>query len=244
MTSSPKADWLAPTGLIALSIIPITAGIVRLIALGGGAEITPENARFFAAPLPMSFHLVGSVVFCVLGAFQFSPGFRRRKPYWHRAAGRVLVPCGIVAALTGVWMTHFHPPASFIGSLPANYDGPSLYVIRLLAGLAMASSLCLGIAAILRRDIPSHQAWMIRGYALGLGAGTQVFTHLPWFLFPSIRGQLARALCMAAGWGINAVVAEWIIARASQAPEVALSVDEGAVLASETRTRRAQHRCS
>ena len=44
-------------------------------------------------------------------------------------------------------------------------------------------------------------------------AGTQAFTHLPWFLFPSIQGELARTLFMGAGWAINLAVAEWIIAR-------------------------------
>ena len=102
-------------------------------------------------------------------------------------------------------MTWFYP---FV-----NFDGWFLYAIRLLVGLAMALSLWLGVAAIRRRDIAGHQAWMMRGYALGLGAGTQVFTHLPVVLFPGIQGELARTLCLAAGWGINLVVAEWLIAR-------------------------------
>ena len=97
--------------------------------------------------------------------------------------------------------------------MPASFDGPLLYLIRLLAGSAMAWSLCLGLAAVLKRDLPRHRAWMIRGYALGLGAGTQAFTHLPWFLFPSIRGELARALLMGAGWAINVAVVEWVISR-------------------------------
>ncbi len=54
---------------------------------------------------------------------------------------------------------------------------------------------------------------MMRGYALGLGAGTQVFTHLPMFLIPSLQGELARTLCMGAGWVINLAVAEWLISR-------------------------------
>lgn len=52
---------------------------------------------------------------------------------------------------------------------------------------------------------------MMRGYALGLGAGTQVFTHIPMFLFPNIQGELARTLCMGAGWAINFVVVELLI---------------------------------
>jgi hypothetical protein len=77
----------------------------------------------------------------------------------------------------------------------------------------MALFLCLGVIAILRRDIPHHRAWMMRAYAIGLGAGTQALTHLPWFMFPSIQGELARTLCMAAGWAINLAVEEWIILR-------------------------------
>jgi uncharacterized membrane protein len=213
MTSSDKADWLIPAGLVALSAIPTIAGIVRVLQLALGAEITPDNARFFAAPVPVVLHIFSSVTFCVLGAFQFSPGLRRRYPDWHRGAGRTLVPCGLVAALAGVWMTQFYPTGI---NPPASYDGPFLYAIRLVAGSAMAMSLCLGFAAIRRRDIPHHRAWMLRGYALGLGAGTQVLTHLPWDLLPDIRGELARTLLMAAGWAVNLAVAEWSISHERQ----------------------------
>lgn len=211
MTFSTKTDRLIPVALIALSIIPVVAGTFRVVELGRGVEITPDNARFFVERLPVVLHIVTSVVFCLLGAFQFAPGFRRSHPGWHRLAGRVLVPCGLGAALTGLWMNQIRPPATFSGPLPASFDGQILYAIRLLAGSAMALFLALGLTAVLRRDISRHQAWMIRGYALGLGAGTQAFTHLPWFLFPSIRGELVRTLCMGAGWAINIAVAEWII---------------------------------
>jgi hypothetical protein len=46
----------------------------------------------------------------------------------------------------------------------------------------MAASIVLALVAVRRRDFASHGAWMIRGYAIGLGAGTQVLTHLPWFV--------------------------------------------------------------
>jgi uncharacterized membrane protein len=204
-TKARRADWLIPAGLIVLSIVPVIAGSARLIEMGSGAQISPGNARFFAAPLPVVLHIISVAIYCLLGAFQFSPGFRRRKPGWHRLAGRILVPCGLIAALSGLWMTQFYPSVDF--------DGRYLYAIRLLVGSAMALFLCLGYTAIRRRDIQPHRAWMMRGYALGLGAGTQVFTHLPWFLFPSIHGELARTLFMAAGWAINIAVAEWFISR-------------------------------
>jgi hypothetical protein len=54
--------------------------------------------------------------------------------------------------------------------------GDLLYMFRLLASSGMAVSIILGLAAIRRRNIAPHRAWMTRGYALALGAGTQAFT--------------------------------------------------------------------
>jgi hypothetical protein len=80
MTSSTKSNLLITGGLLVLSFIPVVAGAARVHQLASGAEITPENARFFAMPLPVVLHIMSSVAFSVLGAFQFAPDFRRRHP--------------------------------------------------------------------------------------------------------------------------------------------------------------------
>ena len=154
----------------------------------------------------MVLHILAVVPFSILGALQFSPVFRRRRRGWHRAAGKVLALCGLVAALTGLWMSHFY-------AWPEG-DGQALYLIRLVFGSAMAVSIVLSVQAVRRRDFPSHGAWMTRGYAIGLGAGTQVLTHLPWFILADGRpGETPRAVMMGAGWVINVLVAEWAIRR-------------------------------
>ncbi|MFF5108378.1 DUF2306 domain-containing protein [Streptosporangium sp. NPDC000509] len=203
--ASRRPGWLLPTALIALSAVPMIAGAVRLTELTVGAEITPGNARFFAAPLPVVLHIFSVSVYSVLGAFQFAPRFRGRRPGWHRVAGRVLVLCGLVAALSGLWMNLFYPRP--VG------DGDLLAGIRLVFGSAMVVAIVLGVAAIRRRDIARHRAWMMRGYAIGLGAGTQALTHLPWFLIFGTPDEFPRALLVAAGWVINLTVAEWFIRR-------------------------------
>ena len=109
VTSSSKREWLVPVGLIMLSAVPVIAGAARLTELTGGATVTPDNARFFASPVPVLVHIVGASLYCLLGAVQFARGFRRRRPGWHRIAGRLLVPCGLAAALSGMWMAAFYP---------------------------------------------------------------------------------------------------------------------------------------
>src|SRR5215207_3964259 len=74
----PRPKWLAPAGLIALSLVPIGAGAFRLTDLAVGTTVSPENSRFFDPPVPIVIHVVGSIVFLVLGALQFAPSLRRR----------------------------------------------------------------------------------------------------------------------------------------------------------------------
>ena len=205
MAASRQADWLIPAGLIALAFIPVAAGMVRLTMLAGHPAVTPDNARFVTAPVPVVLHIVGVTLYSVLGALQFSPGFRRKWPGWHRAAGRVILVAGLVAALAGLWM------AQFYAIVPA--DDLLLHGFRLLAGTAMAASLVLAYLAIRRRDVGQHQDWMRRAYAIGMGAGTQALIQLPPLLLFGPPDDLSRALMMGAGWGINVAVAEWLIRR-------------------------------
>lgn len=210
MTANGKSAGLVVGGLLMLSAVPLLAGAVRIVEIMGHGATTAQNARFLAAPIPIVTHIVSSLLFCVLGAFQFSAHLRRKRPTWHRLGGRIAVPAGFAAALSGLWMTLFYPWAG--------YDGPALYVIRLLVGVMMTLSLVLALVKIRKRDIQSHLRWMTRAYALGIGAETQVFTHIPWFVYPEIHGELARTVCMAAGWAINIGVAEWTIVRMTQPP--------------------------
>lgn len=205
MAAINRADWLIPSGLIALAFIPVVAGVVRLSLLIDGGPLTPGNARFVDAPIPVVLHIVSVTVYGLLGAFQFAPGIRRRWPGWHRAAGYVLVVAGLIAALSGLWM------AMFYAIVPA--DSALLHGFRLFFGSAMAVSIVLGILAIRRRDVIRHQEWMRRAYAIGLGAGTQALTQLPPLLLFGAPNELTLALMMGAAWVLNLVVAEWLIRK-------------------------------
>jgi uncharacterized membrane protein len=195
--------WRVPVALVILSIIPVVAGSLRLLEVAGGPQLLPTNPRIDAVPAPVVAHIVAAALYALLGAFQFSARLRRRRPTWHRRSGRVLVAAGLVVAGSGLWMTLFYTGAP---------GGNLLWTIRLLVASAMAGSIVLGFTAIRRRDITAHRAWMIRAYALGVGAGTQAFTQgTGEAVFGT--GELSTALSIGSGWVINAAVAEWVIRR-------------------------------
>jgi hypothetical protein len=201
MTHS-RPNWRVPAALVILTLVPVIAGLARLNDLATGAP-TPDTARFHASPLPVAIHVATSIWFALAGVLQFSPTLRRSR--WHRWSGRIVVPMGLAAALSGIWMT--------LTYAWANADGEAVYAARLIFGTAMTLSLILGVATILNRNIPAHRAWMLRAYAIGMGAGTQVFTHLPWYLLVGQPGEAPRAVMMIGGWVINLAVAEILIAK-------------------------------
>ena len=199
------SSWRVPLALVILSLFPLVAGSLRLIEIAGGPQVLPTNPRIDASPAPLVVHVLAAAVYAVLGAFQFPARLRRRHPGWHRRSGRILVGAGLTVAGSGLWMTLFYPGAP---------GGVLLWTIRLLVGSTMAAAIVLGFSAIRRRDIAAHRAWMIRAYALGLGAGTQVFTQgIGEALFGT--SDLSTGISVASGWVINAVVAEWVIRRPS-----------------------------
>ncbi len=193
-----------PVALATLSMIPLTAGTLRLIQLGGGPAVIPADHRFVSFPLPLIMHIVGATTYALVGILQFVPRFRRQHLTWHRRAGRVLAVAGLLVAISALWITLFYEAQPGTGNL--------LYVLRLIFGSSMAASLVLGITAVRRGDIPAHRAWMIRAYAIGLAAGTQAFTGgIGGALFGT--GVVAADLAKGAAWMINLAIAERAIRR-------------------------------
>ena len=208
---SRKHSWVwLVIGLILLSAIPLAGGAFRLNQIASGAEITPDNVRFFASPLPVVLHIVGAGIYALLGAFQFVSRLWQRGVGWHRWVGRLLlVPCGLIVGLSGLWMTLFYPGTNSTDGIGALL----LYALRLLFGSGMVFAIVYGFIAIRRGDMIRHRAWMTRAYAIGLGAGTQVLTGMVGELTIGTPNELENALLMGAGWMINLAVAEWAIRR-------------------------------
>jgi len=202
-TRRASARWV-PVALVVLSVIPVVTGTMRLVEVLGGPHLMPANPRMVASPLPVVVHIASVVPFALAGAFQFSARLRRERPGWHRGAGRVLVGLGLAAALSGLWMTLIY------ARQPGT--GEALFAFRIAAASGLGACLVLGFAAIRRGDVARHRAWLMRAYALALGAGTQVVTGAFRSAFLG-TGVLAGDLSMGAAWAINLAVAEVAIRR-------------------------------
>ena len=202
-----RSGWLAITGLLVLSALPVIGGALRLTETG-------ENGMLDYSPVPRIAHVVGMSVFCLVGAFQFSPALRMRRT-WHRMAGGVLIPAGFLAALSGIWFG-----ASFSG--PAHEF--AMAMVRLVFAVAMTGFLVLGVIAIRRRNFAAHGAWLTRAYAIAVTGGTQALVFILWSI---IMGEevdtFGEPFLVAAGFVINSVVAELIIVRRARASRVGAS---------------------
>ena len=197
----PKSGAGAITGLLLLATLPVIGGVLRLGEVSSGTDVDVPWTSIVAIVA----HIVAMTVFTVLGAFQFSPALRIRRG-WHRTAGRVLIPAGIVAALASIWLAVF-------------FGGPrdefALAMVRLVFAVPMVLFLVLAVIAIMRRDFTAHGAWMTRAYAIAVTGGTQALVVIVWTLIAGEVDAYGEAWLVAVGFVINSVVAELLILRRS-----------------------------
>lgn len=193
--------------LIVLGLLPLLAGIGRMIMrfadIGATPEMLADTARYFEMPVVVVVHVVGGCLFTLVGALQFSPALRRGS--WHRRSGRLMVVAGLAAAFSALWLTQFYPHLET--------EGPLLYWFRLAAGLGMIGFLLQGYRSARQRRFDAHRGHMTRAYALGLGASTQMLIGIPWMLLFGPPSPIVSDLLLGSGWAINLAVAQWVLRR-------------------------------
>ena len=174
--------------------------------------LAPDYAsRALPIQLAFYFHIVFAGLALALGPWQFAKRLRGRRPRVHRGMGR--------AYLVSVWIGS---ACGFVMSMFSTVGLLGFFGFGSLAVLWGWTS-WRGYKAIRERDIRSHQAWMIRSFALTYAAvtlrlwfGVLIFAQLPF-----IQGEnrfdvvLTEAyaplpfLC----WLPNIVIAELMIRR-------------------------------
>jgi hypothetical protein len=207
MRTIRKREWALLAIILVYCFVPTFGGLLRVIELGGGPAIMPENMRALADPLPIVLHILSNLLFCVVGAVQFLPSVRRHYPTMHRATGRMIAAAGCASALTGLWMTLSY-------AFPDELQSVLLYWVRIAVSLSMVGIIAWAVIAIRSRNHFQHGASMLRAYAIGQGASTQAFLGIGWIVIVGTEavGPLRDGI-MVFAWGLNLLVAEVLIWR-------------------------------
>ncbi len=207
MTSLRRSEWALLAFILVYSFVPTVGGLIRVLELAGGPTIAPPNPRALADPLPITVHILTSLIFCLAGALQFLPSVKRHHPAVHRINGRVVAIAGCASAATGLWMTHVY-------TFPAGLQGSLLYWVRIVLGSSMIGLIVWAVIAIRSRDIFRHTASMLRAYAIGQGASTQTILGIAWIVFAGSEATgPVRDAIMVSAWILNLAVAEILIRR-------------------------------
>lgn len=196
--------------LFLLAVIPVLTGVVVLLSMQSGEVNTLSDATAIARrasyPWAIIGHILGGSAMLILGFSQFSRRLRRALPGVHRWLGRALVGAGGYFALSGLLMN---------AAPKAQADSALYNSAQNVMAVVFLTVLFLGIRAARQRRFADHRAWMMRCYAITLGAATQTVLLLPVFLMlGEVKGVLVDLVFIAA-WGVNLAAAEWLI-RAPQ----------------------------
>lgn len=192
--------------LLALAGLGVAGyALVAYTAFPIGSTVHPQMRMTYASQRAgILAHIFASSLTLLLGPLQFVPSVRARWPGVHRCIGRVYLGVGVlVGGLAGLYMA-LHSYGGWLAH--------SGFAVLALAWLYTGYRAYTSVRA---RDFASHRAWMIRNYALALGALT-------------LRAQLGA--CSAAGiafdafypwlawtsWVPNALIAELVV-RGGQA---------------------------
>lgn len=154
------AGWIG----IALAIVSlIVFGVIRTLDMFGRPH--PADAfglRYVEHPVVALVHLGSGLLFVIFAPLQFIPQIRRRHLALHRMSGRILL---VLGAFSGV----FALAAAFV--LPA-FGGLATQLSTLVFGAIFLYSLGQAYRNIRQKRVAAHREWMIRAFALGLGAAT------------------------------------------------------------------------
>lgn len=182
-----------------LSVAVAAYAVVGYTAAPMGALVHPDMGPGFRThAVGVYTHVFAAAFALLLGPLQFSARLRRARPALHRLSGGLYLGFGVLlGGLAGLYLAQFA------------HGGP---VARLGFGTLAVCWLYTGLQAYLairRRDVRSHQRWMMRNFALAFAA-VMLRVYIPLSFVVGLDFERAYALIAWLCWVPNLVVAESI----------------------------------
>ena len=203
MLKQSRLPYTVPAILFFFSLVTILLATVQAVQIPLGA-LPADNARISTTPVSHFIHVVGGAVFGLLGPLQFGRVLARKFGKLHRVLGRVFVVAGFMLSLSSLSLLWHFP----------NIDAPLASAGRLVFGSALGAALTVAILAIRKRDFIRHRDWMIRSYALGIGATAVSMVFIPIYVIKGVPPMgLVSDIAFIGSWAACVLFAELLVRR-------------------------------
>jgi uncharacterized membrane protein len=203
MTCRLTSPVAVPVALYFGTLLTIILALVQVVQIPLGA-LPEDSQRLTATPVWHFMHVLGGATFGILGPLQFSRVLMRKYGFLHRVMGRVFVAAGAMISLSSLGL---------LWRFPDTYS-VAISSGRLVFGIGLGFALVLAMQAIYQRDFTRHRNWMVRAYAIGIGATAVTMVFFPIYL---ITGKpptgLVADIAFLGAWAACVVFAEGLVRR-------------------------------
>jgi uncharacterized membrane protein len=185
------------------TVLTILLALVQVVQIPLNA-LPEDSQRLTAAPVWHFLHVLGGATFGLLGPIQFGRALVPKYGRLHRILGRVFVTAGAMICLSSL---------SLLWRFPEAYS-VAISSGRLVFGIGLGIALVLAMQAIYTRDFHRHRNWMIRAYAIGIGATAVTMVFFPIYL---VTGEpptgIVADIAFLGAWTACVVFAEVLVRR-------------------------------
>jgi uncharacterized membrane protein len=194
---------VVPAALFLATLLPIILALVQAVQIP--LDALPEDSqRLTATPILHFMHVLGGATFAILGPIQFGRALLPKFGRLHRILGRIFVATGAMISVSSLGLL-WHFPDTYSVAISGG---------RLVFGIGLGLALFMALHAVSMRDLVRHRNWMIRAYAIGIGATAVTMVFFPIYLITGEppQGHVADIAFLGA-WTACVLFAEGLVRR-------------------------------
>lgn len=201
LTRRLSRPLVVPLALFLATLLPILLALVQVVQIP--LDALPEDSkRLTATPILHFVHVLGGATFAILGPIQFGRALLPEFGALHRVLGRVFVATGAMISISSLGLL-WHFPGTYSVAISGG---------RLVFGIGLGVALFMAMQAIATRDLVRHRNWMIRAYALGIGATAVTMVFFPIYLITGEPPQgLVADIAFLGAWTACVLFAEGLV---------------------------------